>query len=56
VLIDKSESGHCCFRYSIVDMNKPIYDGGGKDVIGHEVVCECFEKEYAELIMAGLPK
>lgn len=43
-VVDKSISGHCCFTHSVVDRN--IIDDGSLN----EVVCECFNKENAELI------
>jgi hypothetical protein len=47
-VVEGSESGHCCFEASVVDTTKPLR---GK---GFEVMCECFEKENAELIARAL--
>lgn len=48
-IIEGSQSGHCCFEYTIVDTEKPTIVNGKDDS-----VCECFEKEQAELICKAL--
>ena len=43
-VIDGSESGHCCFEYTVMDATKD------------EQVCECFDINHAELICSALNK
>ena len=40
-----SESGHCCFSHSVVDMERPADCKGGGTLIR-----ECFEEADAKLI------
>lgn len=49
-LVEGSQSAHCCFAYTVVDTNKPEALGE----LLYEQVCECFEKEEAELIVKAL--
>ena len=56
-----SQSWHCCFEYTVIDTTKPktIGDEHYKDQTGqyqYEAVCECFEKEHAQLICNALNK
>ncbi len=58
LILERSKSGHCCFLYTVMDGSKPEMIGGkhyecskGKH---YEAVCECFEKEEAELVAAAL--
>lgn len=57
-IVQGSESGHCCFQFSVADKAKPIsYHGVPFLVDGlqqYETVCECFFKEHAELICDAL--
>lgn len=54
VVVDGSESSHCCFRATVVDTAKPLiirdqhYEGQ------FEELCECFDLEDAELIARAL--
>ena len=43
VLKDGSETGHCCFQFSIIDVTKPNLP-----------VCECFNREDADAILSAL--
>lgn len=45
-ILDGSDSGHCCFEYTVIDTSKP--QSWDKD--RYELVCETFTKEDAELI------
>lgn len=49
-VINKSESGHCCFEYTVVDTSKPYMVNGQHLNSKFEPMCECFEEEQAELI------
>jgi len=48
-VVEGSQSGHCCFDYTIVDMNNK---GWYEDE--YESVCECFQLGDAELIVKAL--
>lgn len=47
-----SESGHCCFQFSIVDTHTPHPVYGSQGVL--KDVCETFDKESATLICDAL--
>lgn len=54
-----SQSGHCCFDATVVDLTKPHIVGGkhfqGEDGQHHyEEVCECFDLEDALRICDAL--
>ncbi len=48
-IVEGSQSNHCCFDYTIVDMNSK---GWYKDE--YEPVCECFQLGDAEFISKAL--
>ena len=54
-ILEESSSGHCCFEYSVLDTKRVKTDDSGKD-IGFETICicECWDKEDAELIVKAL--
>lgn len=53
-VVTKSQSGHCCFEYTIVDTSKP-YTIGGEQYSGmFEEVCECLEEDDARMICDAL--
>lgn len=58
-IIEESQSWHCCFNYTIVDLQKPDVIRGVPQV-DHKgeprflAVCECFTREDAELICQAL--
>lgn len=50
-IVHGSESGHCCFEYSIVDTQQSI------TILGQEhfaLVCECFYEQEAILVCEAL--
>ena len=49
-VVEGSQSGHCCFDWTVVDANTPheVF----KDEF--EAVCECFEQEQAVLVCKAL--
>jgi hypothetical protein len=54
-LVEESDSGHCCFKASILDTDKPIRRGDGSIVEDQfESVCECFELDSAKKILGLL--
>jgi hypothetical protein len=49
-----SQSGHCCFDFTVVDTSSPVMIHGEHYAGQFEPVCECFSKEDAELIAKAL--
>jgi hypothetical protein len=61
-IIEESTSGHCCFDYTVVDTSKPlilvddaVWAQGNCETL-YETVCECFEKNFAEIVCSALNK
>lgn len=60
IIQEGSNSGHCCFSYTVVDTAKPCLRYGGTQYLTtkgdpeYDSVCECFDVEDAELICAAL--
>ena len=58
IVIPKSQSAHCCFEATVIDMQQPrivngqhmLYDG----VLRYEAVCECFDILDAQSIADAL--
>lgn len=50
-VIEGSESGHCCFKATVVDTQRPDSDYDPKQ---HSQICECFDMEDAEKIASAL--
>ena len=59
-IVDRSQSGHCCFAYTVVDTSRPcLLDESGEIYVGpygpeYEQVCECFTWEDADNICTAL--
>ncbi|RQU14209.1 hypothetical protein DF152_17245 [Burkholderia cenocepacia] len=53
-VIDRSQSGHCCFAATVVDTTKPTMIGGKHYNGEYEQICECFDYGDAERIAAAL--
>lgn len=53
-VVDGSQSCHCCFEATVVDMRKPVMIGDEHYNDQYEVVCECFETDNAIKIAAAL--
>lgn len=54
-VVNGSQSGHCCFDYTVVDLTKPVMIGGhhyeGRDgELQYDPLCETFGKERADEI------
>lgn len=49
LVVEGSQSGHCCFEATVVDTRKPSLIGGQ-----FEQLCECFEAQDAILIASSL--
>jgi hypothetical protein len=49
-----SQSEHCCFEYTVVDKTKPVMINGNHFNNQFETMCECFDKESADIICSGL--
>lgn len=56
VVVSGSESGHCCFRATVVDTHAPdiINEGGNDCCYGYRTVCECFDCAKAEAVADAL--
>jgi hypothetical protein len=50
IVIDGSQTGHCCFSATIVDTTKPTMIGEKHDKNQFKPICECFEEEDAKQI------
>ena len=48
-----SDSGHCCFEYTVLDTEAPVVINAYQ---GLKVVCECFDKSCAGLVCDALNK
>ena len=57
-LIKESDSGHCCFVASVIDMTKPHYhcDDINEELepLSYDCVCECFSVENAQKVCDAL--
>lgn len=53
-LVKGSQSAHCCFDFTVVDTTRPVMIHGEHYDGQFEPLCECFEKEDAERIVAAL--
>lgn len=49
-----SQSAHCCFDATVVDMTKPVMIGEKHYNDQYEAVCECFELVDAERVCSAL--
>ena len=54
IVIDGSQSAHCCFDATVVDITKPVMLGGKHYNGQFEAIAECFERGDAEKIAAAL--
>lgn len=54
IVVKGSQSAHCCFEATVVDMTKPVIIGGEHFDNQYEPVCECFDIADAETIAAAL--
>lgn len=54
-VLDESQSGHCCFDFTVVDTHTP-HPYYSHPYYSHlfYAVCECFEKDQAEQVAAAL--
>ena len=51
-----SQSGHCCFEYTVVDTTKPYMVAGKQYRDRFQGICECFDKGIADQICEALNK
>lgn len=54
IVVDGSQTGHCCFDATVVDTTKPTMIGGEHYNGEFEPVCECFDRADAERITDAL--
>lgn len=54
VVEEGSNSGHCCFKFSVMDSTRKVItlENGGKQ--SPEAVCECYEAAEANMIADAL--
>lgn len=53
-IVEGSQSGHCCFDWTIVDTTDPVMMHGHQYEGQFEPVCECFNEEDAQLVVDAL--
>lgn len=53
-IVEDSQSGHCCFGYTVVDTAKPFLIHGEHYKGRFIAVCECFDEQDAKLICDAL--
>lgn len=53
-VIERSESGHCCFECTVVDTTKISHTHFVTGEVHYEPVCECFDVEDAVMICSAL--
>lgn len=53
-VIKGSQSAHCCFEATVVDMTKPVMIGDDHFDNQYESVCECFDVDDAVMICSAL--
>ena len=53
-VIPESQSGHCCFDFTVVDTRRPVIIGGEQFEGQFEAVCECFDENAANLVCNSL--
>lgn len=56
VVVEGSQSAHCCFTATVVDTNRPTLINGEHYKGQFDPVCECFETDDAHRIAAALNK
>lgn len=54
VVLERSDSGHCCFEFTAIDTQTPLLFENGAQAQEYTPLCECFVKEDAERIAAAL--
>lgn len=50
VVINKSNSKHCCFGYSIVDNRTKVWNDYINNWMYEAAICETFQEKHAHLI------
>lgn len=55
-VIEGSQSAHCCFDFTVVDVTKPLIIAGEQYRNEFESVCECFDEAAAKMICDALNK
>lgn len=53
-VIEGSQSVHCCFEYTVVDTARPVIHKGVQYRDYFEAVCECFNRNDADLVCESL--
>jgi len=50
IVVDESVSGHCCFKYSVVDDTQKEWNEDFKRYFYGDPICETYEQADAQLI------
>lgn len=53
-VVEGSNSAHCCFDASVLDLHAPVYHSEGYWLGTYHAVCECLDTEDAERIASVL--
>lgn len=54
LVVEGSQSGHCCFDFTVVDSSEPLMLNGEHYKNRFKQVCECFYEEDARMIADAL--
>lgn len=54
LVVEGSQSWHCCFDWTVVDTTQPVIIAGDHYKGQFEAVCECFEQWQASEICEAL--
>lgn len=58
LVVDGSDTGHCCFRFTVVDTLKPnMANGKQMEIDGklyYDAICETFNREEADMVANAL--
>lgn len=56
IVVEGSQSAHCCFECTVVDTTRPYLIHGKQYKEQFESLCETFDREDADLICQALNK
>lgn len=54
IVVEGSQSCHCCFDFTVVDTDKPVLIDGKQYKGQYEAMCETFDRAEADTIAAAL--
>ena len=58
-IIPGSQSGHCCFEFTVVDTDRPWFNARGEPFTDegeqlYEAICECYDEADAKRVCDAL--